>query len=97
MQAIELLLDANRGVDIPRDFAKEICLDQFTGISDEDLADIQDTNSDWYWEAWDSILNDAEYHGDGNVWRLYQDGDLFLICPELMADEEKKDFGFDIE
>ena len=29
---------------------------------------------------------------NGNAWHLYQDGDLWAYCPELMSNEEYKDF-----
>ena len=33
-----------------------------------------------YWETWDDILAQARYEDDkGNVWGLYQDGDLWAV------------------
>jgi hypothetical protein len=96
MQAVEILLSDARGVYIPRDFVEGFDVTQW-GI-DPDAWEVQtcaDPENDSYWEAWESILNKAEYQHGGNVWRLYQDGDLFAICYELMTDEEKQNLGFE--
>ena len=54
--------------------------------------------NEWYWEAWHEVLDKAQYiDNQGNIYRLYQDGDLWLICYELMTNEEKINFGFDVE
>lgn len=29
---------------------------------------------------------------DGHEWFLYQDGDLWAVCPELLTDEEYENF-----
>lgn len=98
MDAINLLLSDNRGIYIPRDFVTDFDLTKFHGISSEDIETCKNPDDDWYWEAWDSILNNASYTDDeGNEYTLHQDGDLWLICFELMTDEEKQNFGFDVE
>ena len=43
------------------------------------------------------VLNYATFTENGNVWRLYQDGDLWALCFELMTAKEKENFGFDAE
>lgn len=44
-----------------------------------------------YWETWRYILDNATFKDkDGNVWRLYQYGDLWAYCDQLMTDEEKE-------
>lgn len=50
-------------------------------------------NCEWYWESWNNILDNAEYVDEsGNIWRLYQDGDLFAICEDLMSDADYENF-----
>ena len=96
VDAVEILLSDCRGSYIPHDFIANFDLPQW-GIDPEswEANMCADYESAHYWEAWDQILSRAEFTKDGNVWRLYQDGDLFALCPELMTDEEKANFGLD--
>ena len=93
MEAIEILLDSNRGVYIPQNFATECNADYFVGINADDFKTIKSgPNTEFYWDAWNNILDNAEYHESGHIWRLYQDGDLFLVCDALMTKQQKADF-----
>lgn len=48
---------------------------------------------DHYWETWDDFMSNAKYQdGKGHTWHLYQDGDLWAYCVDLMSDEEYEDF-----
>ena len=98
MNAVEILLSDARGVYIPANFVDEFDVTQW-GLDPESWAVQTLANegecSEHYWDAWIEILDKAEYRKDGNVWRLYQDGDLFALCHELMTDEEKQGFGFE--
>lgn len=91
MSGIQILIGDHQGVYIPQQFAS------WAGWSGIDLNDIdlvsKGPDHEWYWEAWESIINDA-FHvdKDGHHWRLYQDGDLFAYCEELMTEEEKENF-----
>jgi len=78
-----LILDAARGIYIPRDFAaiidvnyiKDAC--KFT----DDLEICKNPDHEWYWEAWQNILDNMQINimGDGIFYSLYQDGDLFAV------------------
>ena len=99
MKAIELVVDSRHGVFIPQFFVdfyvKQWGLPKHPDdCAIEICADGPDTED--YWEAWESILNEAKYCKDGRVWRLHHDGDLWAICYELMTDEEKENMGFEI-
>lgn len=96
LQAVELLMSDNRGVYIPRDFANE-CTIGWSGVTDEQRAELQNVDGDSYWDIWDEVLNNAEYKTEQGTWCLYQDGDLFAICYELMTDEEKENMGFELD
>jgi len=94
-KGIQILLDSNRGIYIPQHFAEGFAMqctdgEGWEGISEKDRETLlAGTDADWYWEAWEDVLNCATYtDADGNVWRLYQDGDLFAICDELMTDDD---------
>lgn len=105
---VHLLSDA-RGIYIPRDFVQNFAIEckeedreeakngkVWHGITAENVVDCQDPYNEWYWEAWESILNNAYWiDTNGFRWCLYQDGDLWAICYELLTDEEKENFGFD--
>lgn len=97
MQALEILLSDARGVYIPRDFVEGFDVTQW-GLDPNSWivkTCLEGPDADNYWGVWDEILDRAEYHKDGNVWRLYQDGNLWAVCYELMTDKEKADFGFE--
>ena len=94
MKAVALLLDGCRGIYIPRDFVQSFDLNAWNiALSDDDLREMQSPDSENYWDIWDTILNNAKFTQNGHTWTLYQDGDLWAICPELMTEEEKQNFG----
>lgn len=94
---IELLLTDARGIYIPRDFA--MYFEDMDHVSDEDMEILKaGPDHEQYWDAWDAVLQNASNVVNGKVWRLYQDGDLFAYCEELMTDEEYQNFfGFERE
>lgn len=95
MTGIEILLGDSRGVFIPRDFID--CYDVNVWNLDENDKDVQalrdGPDNEWYWDAWDSVLNKAKHvDKNGYVWFLHQEGDLFAYCKDLMTDDEYADF-----
>ena len=89
---IELMLSAARGIYIPRDFIETVDIDAWN-IDTWAAGQCSDPNGDFYWDAWNSILNNARYTAaDGRVYSLYQDGDLWAVCYDSMTDKEKQDF-----
>lgn len=94
MDAVTLLLSDARGIYIPRDFVEGFDLSLWQGINQSDIETCRDPENTDYWEAWNSIEQNATFAKDGHVWRLHQDGDLWAICYELMTNEEKENFGF---
>lgn len=88
------------GVYIPQNFAESINRESISGI---DLADLDalalgpddSTDEHWpsaesYWDIWgdvesNAILTDSE----GNQFRLYQDGDLWLVPIDWQPTEEE--------
>lgn len=102
---VHILSDA-RGIYIPRDFLtddyNDVAWDHcarwgLTKDNAEHWIDAVNPDSEWYWDAWDWILNNAKYvyEKTGDVFTLYQDGDLWGICFDRMSDEEKRNFGFE--
>lgn len=88
MSGVEILISDSWGVYIPQQFATNFL--GWNGVSAENLAILEDgPENELYWEVWDAATRDASYTDrDGNVWLLWQDGDLFCYCEELMDDEE---------
>lgn len=94
--AVVLLLSDARGVYIPRDFT-DFDMSKWH-INNRLCEDLQDPTDEQYWYTWESVLNSAYYVDEcGNKFELYQDGDLWAICYDKMTNEEKINFGFDIE
>lgn len=93
LSAINIIVSGQHGVYVPQVFAG-FNLHEWSGIRSQDIADIEaGPESEWYWEAWDSILARAEYVLDGHTFRLHQiDGDLFAVCDELMDDYQFESF-----
>ena len=107
MKAIILILSDARGIYIPRDFLtdsdNEIDVDHCAawGLTSDNFQHwmlATEPDSEGYWDAWQWVLDNAKFTDDkGNVYRLHQDGDLWGICFEQMTDEEKENFGFEVE
>jgi hypothetical protein len=95
MIGVQLLLSDSRGVYIPRDFVECFDLNQWN-IDSKYIERLSNPDGDFYWDNWDVVLNNAKHTDkNGNKWHLWQDGDLWAICPELMTEEEKSNFGFE--
>ena len=94
LNSIELLLSSNHGQFIPSIFINDFDLTKFNiKLSDYDKEALQDVYHEWYWEAWNTIENSAYLLDDnGNKYTLLLSDDLWLVCYELMTDEEKLDF-----
>jgi hypothetical protein len=96
--AIILLFDSCRGVYIPRDFVSDERLRENFGLTDENKTSWMpclDPNSDYYWGAWDWVLDNAEHNSELGNYRLHQDGDLWGLDYDRMTNEEKENFGFE--
>lgn len=77
-----LFADSNRGQYIPQHFAQAIKRECVEGVTADDWA-ILDAGPDheWYWETFDSVESNALVRDpeSGISYRLYQDGDLWLV------------------
>lgn len=97
-KAITHFLDSARGQYIPRDFAQSIKRECVQGVSLELLDNLakEDSNeSEFYWEDWQTVLDNAKIVHDGMEYTLHHDGDLWLINYDAMTGEEKQNFGFE--
>jgi hypothetical protein len=74
----------SRGIYIPQHFAESYNSEQWSPIDSDDLAIlIHGPEHDQYWDTWDDVINDAETICGGS---LYQDGDLWVVWPQLAID-----------
>lgn len=99
LQAIEILLDSARGIYIPRDFVNDTLIGEFgwQGITEEDIKALSDPTNEWYWDTWETVLNNATYiSACGKKYTLHQDGDLFAICFDLLTETQRIELGFDL-
>ena len=88
--AVVILLSDARGIYIPRDFVQSSNMKEWH-IDERDADVCSDPENEWYWDSWESILNNAFFiDKDGNKYRLWQDGDLWAYCYDLMTDTEQQ-------
>jgi len=99
LPAVSLYCSDSHGVYIPRDFAESYNRSMWQGIDKDDVDVLcAGPEHEQYWDAWDNVLDNAKVVGDdGHTYTLHQDGDLWVICYERMTEQEKRDFGFDID
>lgn len=87
----QLLLSDIRGVYIPRDFAEGFDLKAWH--IDFDVSALSDPEGEFYWDTWERVVSSAFlFDAEGNRFTLWQDGDLWAICQELMTELEKLHF-----
>jgi hypothetical protein len=91
MSGVHILLDSNRGVYIPQHFAEIVraCL-SWEGYDSNDIdVLLQGPDTDDYWDVWNDVYDDTVFvDSNGNRWCLWQDGDLFIYCEQLMTAKE---------
>ena len=98
MQNVECIIDGHHGVFVPTVFAQTVNRAILSGVSAETLdylAKEESTEDDWFWDEWDSVLNNARITHNGKIYHLHQDGDLFAIDWDNLTSEEKHNLGFD--
>ena len=85
----QLYADSSHGIYIPRLFAESVNRDVLSGVNAADMATLESgPDTEWYWEVWESILDNARLtDSNGQVWTLYQDGDLWLVPADWTPDE----------
>ena len=101
MENVILLLDSARGIYIPRDFVESVNFgeDGWQGVSGAEREVLSDPENEGYWETWDTVLGFARYvdKSSGKVYNLHHDGDLWAVCYAHMSEEEKRNFGWELD
>ena len=85
-----LFLSDARGIYIPRDFATGIRHDCVTGVTDGDWHVLESgPEHELYWDTWADVESNATVRDPdtGIEYRIYQDGDCFLIPVGMEFDE----------
>lgn len=96
MSGIDLLVSGSHGVYIPQIFAG-FNFTNWSGIDSEDIEVLlrgpDHEESQNYWDVWNDVTISA-VHTDtnGNVWRLWQDVELWIYCEALMTAWERSNF-----
>ena len=75
---VELLLNDAHGIYIPQKFYQNFDLKQWN-INQNEYTELNNPDSETYWDLWNDILNNAYCILNGKKYHLYQDGDLFAI------------------
>ena len=74
----------SRGIYIPQYFAITACWNKFDGWKEEQKAVLlSGPDNDSYWDVWQEVLDDVTTISGGV---LYQNGDLWIIWPQLAID-----------
>ena len=102
-----LWLSDARGQYIPRDFAKSFAdrAKHVAGVTDEQWAilesgpeggmDSDDNASEWYWEVWGEVCDDAIVTDtNGDKFRIYQDGDCWLVPVNMEWNDKTESFDY---
>ena len=99
---VMMILDDNRGINIPMDFVNEFCTQDniengvIKAIDQEQIQILKDgPENENYWDVWDEILQSCKIEFGNDVYTLHQDGCLFMISLENMTPEEYKNLGFE--
>ena len=89
------LLNDAHGQFIPAKFIE--CYNPATwGVTADDQKELSSPDNQYYWETWESVEQYATFTDEsGNRWHLYQDGDLYAVCYELLTDDEKDFLGYE--
>ena len=86
----QLLLCDSRGIYIPKLWADELSEEEAESfsVSWQDVLVCQaGPDEEHYWEAWQQILDAAQWEEDGVEWRLHQNGDLWAIRADAVLPE----------
>ena len=93
MNNISILVGDAHGIYVPQVFINNFDLSLWDNIDEDDIETIKSgPETEYYWDAWNNILESAEYKAHGKTFKLHQDGDLFAIAYDELSEEERKEF-----
>lgn len=85
-----LFSDSARGIYIPQHFAESIRRECVTGMTQEEWDTLESgPDAEWYWDVWNDVEQNAIVtDSNGIQFRLYQDGDLWLVPADWTPEED---------
>lgn len=87
----ELLLSDSHGIYVPKLWCDELSSEEeaerFSVSWDSVLVCQSGPDEELYWDAWQEILDSAEWEEDGVEWRLHQSGDLWKVRRDAQLPE----------
>lgn len=86
-EKMELLLDDNRGIYIPQNFAQEFRMRDWGVSREQERILLDGPDNEAYWDVWNEVLMDAETRHQGHKWTLHQDGALWMVRDDMTEDE----------
>jgi len=88
-----VFLSDARGIYIPRDFARTVDHARVAGVTPEQWADLENEDSESYWDTWSDVVDNAICTDDLGVrYRLEQDGDLFIVPTGMEWDDDNEEY-----
>ena len=87
---VELLCDSGNGIYIPKMMIQRLVDSGWRNIPEDATEVLKTPDHEWYWDTWDQVLDNAEWHdpSTGQVFKLHQDGDLWAYCAESCTPQE---------
>ena len=88
---MELLCDSHHGQYIPQIMVRRLYDAGWSGVGIENVIELEagPDNNEWYWDAWNDILNSAVYTDENDQkWYLYHDCDLFAVTKSELENLE---------
>lgn len=87
---VELLCDSHHGIYIPSIMIQRLVDNGWRNIPADAVEILKDPKHECYWETWEEVLDNAEWHdaSTSQVFKLHHDGDLFAVCPESCTPQE---------
>jgi len=75
---VNCILNDHHGIYIPQKFATDF--EGWYGCEESDLEILRaGPDHEYYWDAWDDVMESARFSNEDGIWYLYADGDLFAI------------------
>ena len=96
MENVKCIVGGAHGVYVPMVFAQTVNRALLSGVSNETLDYLtkeESVEDDGFWDAWDSVLNNARISDNGKIYHLHQDSDLFIIDWDNLTEDESEAFG----
>lgn len=90
-----LWLSDARGIYIPRDFAQSFAdrSKHVSGVSEEEWQILEQPDHEHYWDVWNDVEQSAIVTDENGVkFRLYQDGDLWLVPDGMEWNDDNQTF-----